>query len=168
MHQLEEDKEWFKEFFDKQYEFIRNYLYYLSGDIDLAEDLTQDAFMQLWQERKHVKRETQKQYLFKVAHNFFLKNYRRKKVSINFVNSLLPENENESPDFVLELKECDQKIQQVLSELPEKTRAIFLMSRIDVMSYNEIALNLDVSVKAVEKHMTKALKILRTKVDRKL
>lgn len=168
MHRLEEEKDWFEEIFDKNYEFIRNYLYYLSGDIELAEDLSQDTFLQLWQERKNIRHETLRQFLFKIARNLFLKHYRRKKISLNFVNSLPPGADTESPEFLMELKEYSVKIQQILSELPEKTRTIFLMSRIDSISYAEIALNLDISIKSVEKHMTKALKILKLKVDRKL
>lgn len=37
------EKDWFKAIFDEHYEFIRNYLYYLSGDMDIAEDIAQDV-----------------------------------------------------------------------------------------------------------------------------
>lgn len=168
MSPLEEEKSWFQNAFDKEYDFIRNYLYYLSGDIDLAEDLSQDVFILLWQERQTIRRESQRQFLFTVARNLFLKHYRHKKVRFNFTNSLFSEHETETPEFKLELKEYDQQVQQILSGIPEKTRAIFLMSRIDLMSYNEIAANLNISNKAVEKHVSKALSILRTKIGRKL
>ncbi|WP_163708039.1 RNA polymerase sigma factor [Mangrovibacterium lignilyticum] len=163
-----DEKEWFALTFDKHYEYIRNYLYYLSGDIALAEDLSQDVFLQVWEERAHVNRQTVRSYLFAIAQNSYFKYHRRKNVKLNFINSLLNENEHESPEFLLELKEFGQKLQGVIAEIPDKTRAIFLMSRIDSMSYSEIAVNLDISNKAVEKHMSKALKYLRSKVDRKL
>ncbi|MFV0379196.1 MAG: RNA polymerase sigma factor [Mangrovibacterium sp.] len=163
-----EEKNWFREVFDKEYNFIRNYLYYLSGDIDLSEDLSQDTFTQLWQNRQTVNRESQRQFLFTIARNLFLKHYRHQKIKFNFINSLFSENETETPEFKLELKEYNQQIQGVLSAMPEKTRAIFLMSRIDLMSYTEIAANLGISNKAVEKHVSKALSILRTKIGRKL
>lgn len=163
-----DEKEWFALIFDEQYDYIRNYLYYLSGDIVLAEDLSQDVFLQVWEERLKVTRATIRSYLFTIARNSYFKYYRRKNVKLNFINSLLSENDNESPEFIMELKEFDRELQQTLSEIPDKTRAIFLMSRIDSMSYKEIAISLDLSEKAIEKHMTKALKILRTKVDHKL
>jgi RNA polymerase sigma-70 factor (ECF subfamily) len=49
--------------------------------------------------------------------------------------------------------------------MPEKCRTVFLMSRMDEMSNGEIASRLGVSVKAVEKHITKALRILRQKLE---
>jgi len=163
-----DEKEWFAIVFDKHYDYIRNYLYYLSGDIVLAEDLSQDVFLQIWEERAKINRDTVRSYLFTVAKNLYFKYYRRQNVKLNFVNSLAKEDNNESPEFILELKEFDKKLQLVLAEIPDKTRAIFLMSRIDSMSYKEIAVNLEISEKAVEKHMTKALRIVRTKMDRKL
>ncbi len=163
-----DEKEWFKNVFDEHYEYLRNYIYYLSGDIVLAEDLSQDAFLQVWEERKKLKAETFRAYLFTITRNNYFKHHRRKTVKLNFINSLLDESNLESPEFILELKEFDQHLQRAIGTLPDKTRAVFLMSRIDSMSYNEIASNLNVSIKAVEKHITKALKILKSKVDRKL
>lgn len=168
MSQQEEEKRWFQKVFDKQYDFIRNYLYYLSGDIELSEDLSQDTFILLWQERQSIKHESQRQFLFKVARNLFLKDYRHKKVRFNFIHTLTNDKDTETPEFNLELKEYNQQIQGILSALPEKTRVVFLMSRIDSMSYNEIAAALNISNKAVEKHVSKALSILRTKIGRKL
>jgi len=167
MRQENDDKEWFASIFDTNYEYIRNYLFYLSGDIELAEDLCQDAFVQTWQDRLKINRETTRSYLFLVARNLYFKHYRRKNVKLKFLNSLLDENDQESPEYLMELKEFDAKLQQAIAEVPDKTRAVFLMSRIDSMTYAEIAENLNISNKAVEKHITKALKLLRTKVDRK-
>ena len=108
-------------------------------------------------------------FIFTVAKNLYLKHYRKKKISFNFTNSLITTGyENESPEFILEMKEFDSKLQASIALVPVKTRAIFLMNRMDRMSYNEIAVSLKISTKAVEKHMSKALKILREKVDRKL
>lgn len=168
MLQDSDEKEWFKNVFEEHYDYLRNYIYYLSGDVVLAEDLSQDAFMQIWEERQKLKAETFRAYLFTITRNNYFKHYRRKTVKLNFINSLLNESNLESPEFILELKEFDNQLQRAISALPDKTRAVFLMSRIDSMSYNEIANNLNVSIKAVEKHITKALKLLKSKVDRKL
>lgn len=162
------DMEWFRRVFDQHYGHIRNYLYYLSGDIDLAEDLTQDIFLMLWEEQAKVRKETTLSYLFTAAKNQYFKHHRRKNIQFNFISSINHENDHESPDFILEMKEYDFKVQQVLADIPDKTRSIFLMSRIDKMTYTEIAERLKISNKGVEKHMNKALKILKEKLDRKL
>lgn len=52
MHLDQEEKIWFQKVFDDHYDYIRNYLYYLSGDMDLSDDLVQDVFLKLWEERK--------------------------------------------------------------------------------------------------------------------
>lgn len=154
-------KGWFKDVFDKNYDYIRNYLYYLSGDIELAEDIVQDTFVQLWEKRETIRDETVRAFLFTVAKNGFLKNYRRKKYDLKFQSGWFESVENESPEFILEMKQFDQKVQKAIAALPEKCRIVYLMNRIDEMTYSQIAENLEVTVKAVEKQMSKALSILR-------
>lgn len=168
MTQDKNDVDWFKQVFNDHFEYIRNFLYYLSGNITLSEDLTQDVFLVLWEEHRKIRKETVRAFLYTVARNQYFKHHRKTKINLSFINSLMLEQNNESPEFILEMKEFDRKLQQAISEIPEKTRIIFLMSRIDRMTYAEIAENLKISAKAVEKHMTKALKLLKEKTDRKL
>ena len=155
------NKEWFKDVFDQHFEYVRNYLYYLSGDIMLSEDLVQDVFLQLWEKRDLVKNETIKPFLFTIARNSYLKNYRRKKIDLKFKSTYFEQIEHESPEFVMEVKEVDIKLQKIISSLTEKCRVVFLMNRLDDMTYSQIAESLGVSVKAVEKQMSKALAALR-------
>lgn len=168
MRAEERDNTWFRKVFDEHYKAIRNFVYYLSGDLNLADDLTQDVFLVLWEERDKINDETVKSYLFTIAKNRYFKQHQKKAVRLNFISKLNSEPNHESPEFVLELKEFDQKLQTAIADIPDKTRAIFLMSRIDQMTYSEIAAMLNLSNKAVEKHMSKALQLLRQKVDRKL
>lgn len=154
-------KGWFSDIFHKNYEYILNYLYYLSGDSALAEDLVQDVFLQLWEKRSEVKEETLRSFLFAIARNSFLKNRRRQKYDLKFRSDYLVKIENESPDYILEMKEFDAILQKTIAGLPEKSRVVFLMHRLDGMTYSEIAENLGVSIKAIEKQMSKALKMLR-------
>jgi RNA polymerase sigma-70 factor (ECF subfamily) len=65
------------------------------------------------------------------------------------------------PDSELMAVEVRQKVQRVINALPEGTRLVFTLSRFENMSNRDIALQLNVSVKAVEKHMTIALKHIR-------
>ena len=69
-------------------------------------------------------------------------------------------------DQKLERSEFDLQLQSALSALPEKCRSVFLMSRTDELSNRQIAEGLGISVKAVEKQITRALKILRQKLER--
>lgn len=154
-------KSWFSEIFHQNYGYILNYLYYLSGDAALAEDLVQDVFLQLWEKRSEVKEETLRSFLFTIARNSFLKSKRRQNYDLKFRSDYFAKIENESPDYILEMKEFDAKLQKSIAGLPEKSRVVFLMHRLDGMTYSEIAENLGVSIKAVEKQMSKALKMLK-------
>jgi RNA polymerase sigma-70 factor (ECF subfamily) len=164
----EKSKKWFQEVFDKNYEYIRNYLYYLSGDIKLTEDLTQDVFLILWEKRDTIRNETVRPFLFKMARNAFLRSIRTKKYDLKFKSTYLEQVENESPEYIMEFKEFDKKVQQTIAGLPERCRIIYLMSRIDDLTYPQIADSLNISVKAVEKQVSKALAVFRKKLGVKM
>lgn len=168
MHLVQNEKEWFQKVFDDHYDYIRNYLYYLSGDMGLSEDLVQDVFLKLWEQIAKVKRDTVLSLLFTIARNLYFKSHRRKKLDLQFFSFLDSDKREQSPEYQLELKEFDQKLQKAISGLPEKARTAFLLNRIDEMSYAQIADSLGVSVKAVEKNISKAKKILWEKVGHKI
>lgn len=146
---------------------LRNYIYYKSGDIDLAEDIVQDCFIKALENCSKIILKTVKSYLFKVATNTFLNSVKHKKVvlehqklspKVNTVN-------NENPEFVLEEKEFLNKLQDAISRLSEKQREVFLLNRINKKTFKEIAVLLNISVKAVEKRMSNALRALRKEVE---
>ena len=66
----------------------------------------------------------------------------------------------DNPQFILEEKEWYLALAAAIEALPEKTRIVFLMSRMEDLTYEEIADRLSLSIKTVESHMTKALKLL--------
>lgn len=157
----------FKEYFDKYFDDIRGYLYYKSSDIELSEDISQEVFLVLWENIENIKQDTVKSYLYTIAGNLFKNHYNRKKVEFKFTSSLT-ESVAESPEFLLELKEFDKLLQSALAKIPEKSRIVFLMNRIDKFTYGEVAERLNLSVKAVEKRMKKALGILNEIIDFKV
>lgn len=144
-----------------------NYLYYKCGDAALAKDITQDAFLKLWQNCNKVNFITAKGYVFKTANNLLLNNFAKKKVHLKFQNLKKYQHSPESPAFVLEEKELYRQIEQAISDLPEKQRVAFLMSRIDKKTYKEIAGILNISKQAVEKRIYNALDSLR-KISHKI
>ena len=158
----------FKTLFDQYYTPLKNFIYYKSGDVDLAEDLVQDVFMKLWEKREEIKEETVKSYLYTIANNLFLNKVRHEKVVLNFAEKQTDQKNTESPQEVLEEKEFKQELEQTISKMPEKQREVFLMNRIDELTYKEIAERLKLSVKAVEKRMHGALNFLRSKVNYKI
>jgi len=69
------------------------------------------------------------------------------------------------PDKLLEYKELENILAQTIRKLPERSRQIFNMHRMDGIKYKDIAERLSISVKTVEAEMTKAYRILRKEVD---
>ena len=138
-----------------------NFLYYKSGNQKLAEDLTQEAFLKLWINCSKVNFEKAKGFVFTTGQNLMLNSFKHDKVRLKFANLGHSEAFNESPGFLLEEKELKQQLESAISDLPEKQREVFLLSRIDKKTYKEIAEMLGISRQAVEKRIYNALNTLR-------
>ena len=138
-----------------------NFLYYHCGDEALAEDITQEAFLKLWKNCSKVVLATAEGYVFRTAKNQLLNVFDRQKVKLRFLSGKFLDRTNQNPEFLLEEKEFKIQLEEAISALPVKQREVFLMSRIDKMTYKTIAKTLGISQKAVEKRMYKALDMLR-------
>lgn len=140
---------------------LRNFLYYKTGSLPRAEDLVQDAFGKLWENCAKVSPEKAKSYLFTVGNNLFLNQVAHEKVKLKFQKQDHPQQSNETPEFIMEVTELRDQLEKAIAQLPDSQRLVFLMNRIDGKKYREIAEELGISQKAVEKRMHKALKELR-------
>ncbi len=151
----------FRQLFHQWHKPLRNFIYFRCGDEQLAEDLTQDTFVKLWEIRQRVKKETVKPLLYKIAQNLTINHQKRKQLHYRFLRKADLKNEFDTPEKMMEMEQYEKKLQQALSLLPEGGREVFLMNRLEDLTYAEIADRLGLSVKAIEKRMTKSLKILR-------
>lgn len=161
------DPSLFQQVFKRYAPELRNFLYYKCGDLAQAEDLMQETFLRLWKKRDSVSPKKAKSYLFTVANNLFLDEMKHRQVVLKFQKRPQKFATFEDPLFQIETEEFKQRLEKAISDLPEKSRIVFLMSRIDKLSYQEISERLDISVKAVEKRMHKALVALR-KITQKI
>lgn len=149
-------------FYRKHVKMLRNYLYYKFGDLNQAEDCTQEAFIKLWQNCEQVPVEKAKSYLYTVANNLSLNKVAHKKVILEYNKKSPQQIETiESPEYLMEEEEFKTKLLTAISNLNETQRTAFLMHRIDGKKYHEIAEELNISVKAVEKRIHLALVELR-------
>jgi RNA polymerase sigma-70 factor (ECF subfamily) len=151
----------FKEIFDTHFDSVRNYIWYRSGDTELATDVAQETFMKIWEKQPAIVGSKIKGLLFKIAGDLFISQYRKQKTAMNFKLNINTELTGQTPEDVLQFEELSTQYNKALKQLPEKQRIVFLMSRIDEMKYHEIAENLGLSVKAVEKRMKHALDSLK-------
>lgn len=155
----------FENVFNEHSENLRNYMFYKCGDIDLAEDLVQESYVRLWNNCAKVVVSKAKSFLFTVASNLFLNDISHKKVVREHQKKEVKKYTYETPEFLLEEKEFMVKLQNAIDGLSEKQREVFLLNRIDKKTYTEIAEMLGISVKAVEKRISAALKNLREKIE---
>lgn len=158
----------YKAVFMQHGQAIRNFLYVKCSDMELAEDITQDVFVTLWQKCTHVDYNTVKSFLFKIANNRLIDHFRHQKVATAYKTGKPSKIDNITPHFVMEEQEFKETLDRVIAKIPEQNRIVFLMSRIEKMKYTEIAQHLGISVKAIEKRMHKALIIIKNELGKKL
>lgn len=143
---------------------LYNFIYFKCGNVSQAQDLVQEAFIKLWENCEKVPPDKAKSFLYTVCNNAFLNEVAHKKIVLKYVEKTGPNINEQSPQYLLEEKEFEKKLQTALTNLTEAQRTAFLMNRIDGKKYREIAEILNISVKAVEKRMSQALESLRKEI----
>lgn len=156
----------FSEFFKKHVTALRNFLYYKFGNLEQAEDATQDAFVKLWQNCMDVPIEKAKSYIYTIANNKSLNVIAHNKIVLEYnKTSYYIDKTNENPEYIIEEQEFKDKLLKAINNLNESQRVTFLMHRVDGKKYSEIASELNISVKAVEKRMHLALLDLKKQIE---
>jgi len=148
------------------YGILCNQVYSILKDSVTAEDIVQDVFFEVWKKRDELNiQQSVIAYLKRACRNKTL-NYIRDNNHKWEDDAVLSEMEDRAftTDQLLSADELNIIIQDMIAQLPEKCGIIFSLSRFEDMSYNEIALELNISVKTVENQISKALKILREKL----
>jgi RNA polymerase sigma-70 factor (ECF subfamily) len=157
------DEAAFDVIFRRWYEPLCGYASRLTdGDMDEAEDLVQQVFVKLWEQRERLNIAwSLKAYLFKTVHNAALNRLRAANTRFKYleVNASQLENANVPPDDTA--SELNERLQKALDLLPPQCRLVFELSRFEELKYREIADQLGISIKTVETQMGKALRILR-------
>ena len=146
---------------------LRNFLFYKLGDLEKARDFAQESFIRLWNNCSKVVFEKVKGFLFTTANRLFLDHYDHQKVVLKFEyrSDSTQARMEQNPEFLDQEGEFKERLERAVSDLPEKQRMVFLMSRIDKLKNREIADAMDISIKTVEKHISTAIKSLRETLD---
>ena len=163
-----EEVAWFRHIFDTYYENIRSFAYFKTGNLDFADDIVQETFLKIWSMRGSIREETVKALLYTIAGNIIKNHYKHLKVEYSFQKENSMESPSESADAEVRMSELNSQLQQALAEIPQGSREVFLMNRIEGLSYTEIAERLNLSVKAIEKRMSEALRVLRERFKYKI
>jgi len=133
-------------------------------DIESAEEIVQDIFFNLWNNRTRLTINTSiKAYLYTTVRNTCLNIIKHKKVENKYreyFSRQLQQDELQEEDW-MKGDELHDKITKTIEKLPPERKKVFIMSRFENLKYKEIADELNISVKTVENQMGKALQFLR-------
>ena len=152
------DKLAFEALFKANYPRLVLYACRFLSDKAAAEDVVQAIFVKLWERRQELKISNPLAYLMRAVHNRCLNEIKMSHHYMSLDSALPYYNEaDESPPN----EALINKVQDVISQLPEQRQRIFRMSRYEGLKYREIAALLGLSIKTIEAQMGKALQFLR-------
>lgn len=142
----------------------------LVKNIYSAEDIVQNVFIKVWEQRTRLKPDhALKSFLYKLVYNEFIDLYRKnqslfslEKSYYDALNSVIQEEDSESFQRVLNV------VNREIQNLPPKCKEVFILSKKEGLTNIEIAEHLDVSIKTVEAQITKAFSILRSSLEEKI
>ena len=160
---LEQDQEWaLKEIFNRYNRRLLRFSTSLLDDYDVAKDIVQEVFIDLWNRRHSSRIQILSGYLLKAVKFQVLKKIRSERLldhHLETAQKILHVNETEAS---INVKELEQILMESMNKLSPRSKEVFFLSRFEYLSNKEISKRLDISPKTVEIHITRALNFLRT------
>jgi len=153
-------------------QYAKPLFYYAAKFVDdeAARDIVQDVFAKLWSDEQITIRKSLNALLFTMVRNICLQHLEKQKVRNKFLTlSKLALQEEELRYYMDEKtslieQEMENRLNQAIEALPDRCRKVFVMSRYENKKNREIAEELNISVKAVEKQIARAMVILRSEL----
>ncbi len=160
VYMIEGNQSAFKQLFDKYYDYAFKVACLYCSFLD-AEEIVSDVFIKVWNNREGLKEiQNLRYYLFSSVKNQSLNYLRKKKIDTadieNIFDFLIQDEEN--PQWQMEVKELSGRLENVISNLPPKCRMVFQLVREEGMKYKDVAAQLSISENTVEAHLKKATK----------
>ena len=135
---------------------------------DEALEVVQELFLHLYQKRTQIEHfDNLPAYLHTLLKNKIIDKFRvrmSREKHHRYLRRTQPSEVEAAPESIMDSKLLAMRIQSVIDQLPEKCREAFLLSRVEHLSHQGITERLNISISTVEKHIVKALKILRRQV----
>ncbi len=140
---------------------------YLKTEAD-ALDIVQEVFINVWNKRNDLRNDTNLEaYLFTVTRNSIISIFRKKITEKQYLEHLkmVAVLHHSSTEETLDYEALSERLKELVIQLPEQRRLIFKMSKEKGMSNKAIAEELQISVKTVEDHITKARHFLKKQLS---
>jgi RNA polymerase sigma-70 factor (ECF subfamily) len=160
----------FKNIFEQEYSKLCRYALTFLNDSHQAEDVVQETFIKIWERKQEIISSPEMRfYLVTAVRNNCISALRKLKTQNTTFTENTPEPEPELHFTISqhqeEANEQAKKIANALDLLPPKCKEVFLLVKMQGLSYKQTAETLDISVKTVENQMGKAIKVLRENVS---
>ena len=158
------DESAFEGVFRELFQPLVHYAMRFLREVEASEEVVQEAFFAVWEKRATLEIHTSlKSYLYRSVHNKCLNLIKHIGIREDYKAWNEQSREAQEQEVADELgkSELEQRIHSAIAELPTERQKIFRMSRFEGLRYQEIADQLNISVKTVENQMGKALKALR-------
>lgn len=164
---LREDKrDVFAEIYNRYWKKLLAVAYHHCKDKIIAEEIVQEVLIGLWNRRKELYIENVNAYLATAVRLSVFKQYvrqkRREQITAEVADPIITSWDEEK----IYTRFLQQHINNMVEILPEKCRLVFKLSRNEGLSIPVIAQRIGVAEKTAEAHLTKALKILKNKLNR--
>lgn len=150
--------------FSKYYKDLVLYGGTIIPNQEVCEDIVQDIFLYMWDNRERLKIESLKSYLIKSVKNSCLDELKHGKIVNEHIEFIIKQNlleNNDTEEYIL-FSELNASLQQAIEKLPEDEKITFKMSKEKGMKYQQIAGELGVSVRTVEVRIAKSIVRLKT------
>lgn len=160
----------FAVYFPRLNDFARNVV----KDNVVSQDIVQDVFVKIWEKRDEVETINLEAYLFRLVRNRCLDHIKHMRVVHNRMQEIEISSKFEElyridfigdAPYLLFEKELISKIEETVKKLPDRCREVFILSRVNKLKNKEIADKLSISIKNVERHLSRATQSLRENLN---
>jgi len=177
LHSIQQgDERAFEALYREFYNFLCRFACTLLNDDILAEEVVDDVMIRLWDRRMELKDISLKGYLLRSVRNSCIntlksQDHQQRNLTqhvsseerMEFISSLF---DSQHPLEQLLYSEMADQLQKAINDMPEETRRVYRMVRVENMKYTEVAKQLDISVNTVKYHMKNAVRFLNDKLSR--
>jgi RNA polymerase sigma-70 factor, ECF subfamily len=163
----------FSIYFPRLNDFARNVV----KDDVISQDIVQDVFVKVWEKKSEIERINIEAYLFRLVRNRCIDYIKHLKVVNNRMQQIQITSKYEelyridfigNEPYVLIEQELKLKIEKTINSLPDRCREVFILSRMNGLKNKEIAERLDINIKNVERHISRAMKSFRENFSEEL
>ena len=158
------DVEAFRRLFERYQPILFRQVFFQTSETDQAHDIVQQTFISVWEHRRSIRSHLSfLAYILRISRNLIYDVMKHQKIRDRIDVTLPPpaKSELDDPAEALHLAVLQEKITSIINDLPRKCREIFLLSRFEGKTNQEIADSLQLSVRTVEHQISNALKVLR-------